>query len=127
MKNSDSKYKGAIALTTMLVVMAVLTASGIALVLTSINLRNSTRAYYNSKLASVYITNCLEESVDRLKIDKAFVGEIDIELDGGQCVVNVSDDEQAGVKILNISSTANSFNAVKEYRLDTSEYPFTLL
>ncbi|WKZ30836.1 MAG: hypothetical protein QY318_03230 [Candidatus Dojkabacteria bacterium] len=123
---STAKYEGAIALTTMLVVMAVLTASGIALVLTSINLRNSTRAYYNAKVAAAYVTNCLEESVDRLKIDKSYTGTMEITLDGGDCTVVVSNAAQQDIKVIDVTSTADQYEVDRQFRLDTSDYPYTL-
>lgn len=126
-KTNKKRYKGVVALTTMLVVMAVLTASGIALVYTSINLRNSTQAYYHSKLASVYMSNCLEESVDRLKYDQAFTGTFNFSQNGENCDVTVSNDPQPDVKVIDITSISDSYQVDKQFRLDISDYPYLLL
>lgn len=121
------KYTGAVALTATLVIMAVLTAMGIALVLTSINLRNSTQSYYNSKILNVTADNCLEESVDRLKVDTSYMGSLNLISDKGSCVASISDSVEPNVKVIHIEAEFGEFSTFRQYHLDVSEHPYKLL
>jgi hypothetical protein len=119
---------GSITLTTVLVVGAILLASGVSLILTTIDLGSASKNYFNANLANIRSTTCLEEGFYKLRKDTTFTGNINFSYSDGNCSVSIQNDAQnSQTKILSISSTLSSYNSTRTVRVDTSANPFSII
>lgn len=126
-KNLDKKYEGAIALTTVIIISGLLIASGITIVLTSIDLRKSTESSIGVVRSDINSRTCLEESVQRLKYDTTYTGSLSVTLTNGSCEADISDDIDPNNKVINYTGIFEQASVEYTIRLDISEYPFSII
>lgn len=117
--------KAAVALSTILIIIVILTLSGTILVLESIDATKNTVTTVDKELASTYISTCKEEAVRELTFDENYTGTENITLDSINCSFTVSSidssNRQIDVVVINNSVTVSqSFNA------DISTMPITV-
>lgn len=126
MNNLRKNKKGVIGLTTLLLLSSILVVSGIALVLTSIDLGESSINNFRLSVAKTTLNSCFEESMIRISRNKNYVGEVTLDINGSSCTAEISD---SGVnqKRVDINSTniENSFS--QSFFVDTSSDPISLI
>ena len=122
------RKNGSITLTTVLIVGAILIASGVSLILTSIDLGYASKDYFNGNLANIRTTTCMEESFYKLRKDTAFTGTISFNYSDGSCSVNIQNDPvNSQIKILNLTAILSNYNSSKTIKVDTSTNPFSII
>lgn len=120
-------YNGAVALTTVIILTSILMIAGTTIVLTSIDLRKSTKNNNSFIQAEINFDSCIEESVQRLKYNPGYTGTFTVTMINGSCEAIVSNDVDPMVKILEIISTSETSTFSDTVRVDTSVYPFQVL
>lgn len=121
------KYNGGVALTTVIILTALLMLSGTTIVLTSIDLRKSTKNNSSYIQAEINFDSCIEESVHRIKFNPTFTGSFSINLLNGSCQSIVSNDANPAVKVFNITSISEGSTYTGSIKVDTSTYPFEIV
>lgn len=120
--------KGIIALTTLIIVIAIMITGGITLLLTSIDTSVSTEAFNNRLLAKIRSRACLEEGLYRIKQDPLYIGTVTLTFADGDCDAVVTDSVgNPGIKILDIDSTIEEFGYSSQKAVDTNADPIVLV
>lgn len=127
-RDRKKKIRGYIALTTVLVILPLLLLSGINSIYTNITLLTSGKMQYDYNILEINTESCLEESVYKIKKNRAFVGSFSIIRDDWNCTSNISDkDGEFGVKVIEILSEDQNSNYVKVLKeLNTNTDPFEI-
>jgi hypothetical protein len=125
--SQETRYSGVIALTTVIIISGLLIASGITIVLTSIDLRKSTKSNVGIVRADINSRTCLEESVQRLKYDTSYTGSLMVTLSEGSCEANITDDINPDNKVISYKGSSNESSVSYTVRLDITEYPFSII
>lgn len=84
-----NKNKANISLTTVLVIGAMLFLSSIVLLVSSLDLLSSTKAYSNHKIAQINASTCLEEAMVKIKSNPSFTGSASLAVNNGTCEYNI--------------------------------------
>lgn len=128
LKKQNQPKQAVISLTTVLVVSAVLLASGITLLLTTIDFAENTKGFDNGMVATIEIRTCLEESLNKLKPNHAYNGSFSVTFTNGSCEAIVTTDlVNSNLKLIAITSSYNQYYASKNYQVDISQSPFNII
>ena len=125
---SRKEQKGSIALLTVIVVTAILLASGMSLVLVSSDLIIASKDYSNVQRISLVQRTCLEESLSRVKKNDSFTGTV--AYNGGQdtCSSLVENDPvNPSIKVLTITGTTDGYSLVDVVHVDISVEPYHIV
>jgi|SRR6185369_8776896 len=118
--------KGSVALTTVIVVTAILLISGVSLALTSGDLAKATKNFTNRFIAKAYSQSCLEESL--LKIKSGYTGTFTMTVDLGSCsstvAINGSNSNYRDLTLQGVQGS-NNFKETRTY--DISQTPYLLI
>lgn len=117
-------YKGGIALPTVIILTGILILTGTTLVLSSIDLRKSSKNNQYRISAQIGINNCLEESIQRLKYNPDFTGLLTVPISSGECSATVTDSLQPGFKEVELTATSGDVYITDEYIVNITTYPF---
>jgi|GEM_PF-5160340 len=126
-KLAKKREKGAVALTTLIVVSAILMLTGITILLVNIDLSRATTSSNATIMNRMRLTACLEESLIRLKDNDIFIGTITMNFNSYTCESIVTDNGSPGVKNISITSSSHEFNYQKDFQVDITTDPMTLL
>ncbi|KXK27428.1 MAG: hypothetical protein TR69_WS6001000304 [candidate division WS6 bacterium OLB20] len=124
-----TKHKGIIALTILILSMAILLAGGIALLLAASDVAVSTRGYSDSVYARLTTRSCLEEAVRLIRSDNNYLGSFIVtypdSYPGRSCTATVTD---AGGTLKNVSISAGFMESeiTEVYIVDYSSNPPSL-
>ncbi len=119
--------KGSVALTTVLVISAVLLMGGVTLVLTSMDLALSTKDYESKITMTSLSRTCLEESLIRLKSDPNYVGTVSYSNDGS-CTANITiDGVNPGYRNINVVSILGDHTLNDQNIVDVSTSPYQII
>ena len=123
-----NKVKGYIALTTVLVILPLLLLTGIDSIYTNISLLISGKMQYDYNILEINAESCLEESVYKIKKNRAFVGSFNIERTEWSCTSTITDKVgDLGMKIIKIEATDQNENHVEVSKeLNTNTDPFEI-
>lgn len=126
--NKKKKLVGYIALTTVLVILPLLLLSGIDTIYTNISLLISGKMQYDYNILEINAESCLEESVYKIKKNRAFTGSFVITRTDWNCTSIISDKTgHLGVKIIEVAATDENENHVKiSKELNTNTDPFEI-
>lgn len=126
MNRKNRNKKGVIGLTTLLLLSSILVVSGIALVLTSIDLGESSINNFRLSVARTTLQSCFEEGMIRISRNKNYTGVVNINLNGSSCEAQISD---SGVnqKRIDISSTNIDNEFAQSFLVDTSTDPISII
>jgi len=121
-----NNQKGSVALTTVIVISAILLFSGISILITNIDLTRVANDYNNRLVVTLGIESCFEESLYKLKYDRTYTGTINLSNGFGDCSSLIEDD---GVDIKKFTLTSNLDEYYYEVtrRVDISVFPFVRL
>ena len=126
-KLMKSRPRGTIALITVLIVSSMLLSTGVAIVLSSIDLTLSA-SNINGKLAAEgLIRTCLEESMMKLKYDPAYTGNVNYNNGQGSCTAVISDNANPDYKDVSVTTDAQGYVMNSNYTADISQNPFELV
>ena len=126
--NKQMKLKANISLVLVLIIAAVLISAGIIVLVSSMDLSNSTKDSFNLYLNEMRTRSCLEEGLNRLKSNKSYTGLVSISYTNGICTVNISNDiSNPNIKVFLIDSSVDNYNYSITNRIDTSTDPYTVL
>ncbi|MFQ5492695.1 MAG: hypothetical protein ACE5DX_00855 [Candidatus Dojkabacteria bacterium] len=130
MKNRHLKNKkGVIALTTLIIVTAILILGGVTLLLTSIDVGESASSSSSAILAELRAVSCFEEGLYRLRLDPSFIGTKPISYpESGVCTVDVSINiGNPDYRDLNITSTVEEFSYEEMRTVDITQDPIVVI
>lgn len=114
-------------MTTAVVITGILMILGVALILTGIDLANTSNNFQSKMLAEMRARTCLEEGLNRVRIDEAYIGIITHTYsDGSTCSAEVSDYEVAGFKQVDIESITKEFIHTEVKYINVSVEPYEL-
>ena len=117
------KVRATIALTTVLIISAMLLFGGIALVVSSVDSNIVSESYLNV-LSRLKARSCLEEALLKVARNTSYIGVLQIPFDDGICSANVSNDPgNPNIKIIDITSNSEQFNYQEQKKVDISVYP----
>ncbi|HKM20171.1 MAG TPA: hypothetical protein VJY47_03050 [Candidatus Dojkabacteria bacterium] len=127
-KEQKKKIVGYIALTTVLVILPLLLLSGINTIYTNITLLITGKMQYDYNILEINAESCLEESVYKIKKNRAFTGTFTITRTDWNCTSEISDKpDNFGVKIIQITAVDQNENHVKMTKeLNTNTDPFEI-
>lgn len=117
--------KAAVALTTVIIIIGILTLSGTVLVLTSIDASKnsvSTLDYHNTL---IYINSCLEEAARKLNFDRNFNGFVTIDTTDLSCEYTVSTID-ANLRLIEVRALSGKSELIKSFQADISQNPITV-
>lgn len=123
-KSAITKYRGSVALPTVILISSILLISGINVVLLSIDIRKASKSYYLYTEARLNAQSCLEEGIAILKFDPDYVGSIEISEDTVVCdgsETNIGGDPT--LKELIVSSTFENSVYQMTYEVNVADYP----
>ena len=122
------QLKANVSLILVLIITAVLVSAGITVLMSSMDLSNSTKDSFNLYLNEMRTRSCLEEGLNRLKNNQLYTGQVSISYTNGLCTVDISTDgSNPSIKIFLINSTVDSYNYSITKKIDISTDPFTIL
>ncbi len=131
MKKKDIKQlknNGYIALTTVLVIIPLLLATGVDLAYRSITNAIVSKLEFDHNMLEVNAESCLEESVRKIKFNILFEGTLIVEQTTWTCNSVISNKPGvSGVKIINIQASDGNQNVVLlNKELNTNTDPFEI-
>jgi hypothetical protein len=104
------KQSGSIALTTVIIITAILLSGGITLLLTSIDLSNMRKGQTATTKAQFQYQSCLEEAVRRIKLNSSYTGTITVNPSGTLlCTAVVTNDSNPTNKVVVTTVTINNY------------------
>lgn len=125
---NTNKLKGNVSLILVLIITAVLISAGMVVLMSSMDLSNSTKDSFNLYLNEMRTRSCLEEGLNRLKNNQSYIGQVSISYTNGLCTVDISTDiSNPLVKIFLINSSVDNYNYSISKKVDISTDPFTIL
>ncbi|MBP8979451.1 hypothetical protein KBG23_03165 [Candidatus Dojkabacteria bacterium] len=126
--NKQLKKNGYIALTTVLVIIPLLLATGIDLAYRSITNAIVSKLEFDHNMLEVNAESCLEESVRKIKFNILFEGTLIVEQTTWTCnSVITNKPGVSGVKIINIQASDENENVVLlNKELNTNTDPFEI-
>ena len=126
--NKQLKKNGYIALTTVLVIIPLLLATGIDLAYRSITNALVSKLEFDHNMLEVNAESCLEESVRKIKFNILFEGTLIVEQPTWTCNSVISNKPGvSGVKIINIQASDENENVVLlNKELNTNTDPFEI-
>lgn len=122
--------KGAVALTTVLLIGVMVIAGSVVLVLTSIDLSKSTQVFEYGAKAKNQTRTCVEEAMYRLRRDPLFTGEISYSNTDYFCsgvVSNIAGEPSK--KALSVTGTVTNedlYASSSDYVIDISTEPYEI-
>jgi len=120
--------KASISLTTVLVIGSMLLLSSIVLIVSSLDLLESTTAYSNFKIARINSNTCLEEALFKIKANHTYTGSNQISVNNGLCNYTVTNQNgDTTKKIISISGSLNKTNYTSTKFADTTQLPISLI
>ncbi len=123
------KYsEGTVALTTVLIISAILLIGGVTVILSGIDLTISTKNFETNRILQGVERTCLEESLNRVKSSSSFTGNITFTEAPTTCTASVSNDPlHVNFKVIAVTSSKGSYTINHTYTVDISQSPFEIL
>jgi len=126
-KISQRQEKAAIALTTVIVISAILLLSGTTIVLINIDLARATKSSNATILNRLRSKGCFEEVLIRLKNDSSFTGDVDLAYDSYTCTASVSNNANPQLKDILVSSTSGEYHYEESHIVNISTDPIQIV
>lgn len=126
--NKKEYKKGSVALTSVIIITAILMFGGITAVISSLDVTNATVNNVYIEKAKVLGGTCFQESLHRVKTLPEFTGDVTFtDIDGNTCTSTVSDNVTPDLKDINTTSTYNDHTYSFLKRVDISSDPFMII
>jgi hypothetical protein len=128
LKILNIKTEGSLALTAVILVGAILLATGTLIVITSINTNRAASDFEKSQLAEMLQRDCLEETVYKFKTNTSYTGTVSFTNTIGSCQSIVTDTAgNATLKQLAITTNIQGFTTSRNYQVSVASYPYTIV
>lgn len=125
---SQKRMNGSVALTTLIVIMAILLSAGATLIVLNVDMAKSTKDYSNVVKNDLDIESCLQESLLKLKNDPSYTGSQIMSVDGIQCNLSITvDTENANYRDVTVSTNGTDYSYDKSIIVDISTAPITIV
>lgn len=122
------RYEGNIALTTVLVLMAILVISGTTMLMGSLDMARIANDYRDTKTLELYASSCLEEGLRKLSIDTGYTGSFEFDQNDLACDIAIATETgNPSVKIISISATVKNFYYFTSARVNITTNPISVL
>lgn len=119
------KFKASVSLTTVLVTTAVLLAGSISVLFNIIDMTRTNKDNLMYELNSIRADSCLEESMNKLKFNPNYTGDVSITFIDGSCISNITIDPlNIIIRDLHITSTIDEYHYEMYKKVDISQTPF---
>jgi len=118
--------KASITLSLVIIISAILLVAGMTLAFVGIDLARTSSSFNDHVIVETYLYSCFDEGMYLINKDKSFTGEVSIQLDQGNCSAVVSN-ESPNRKTLNISSQENEYYADREFVIDVTNKPYSIV
>lgn len=128
MRNIFSRKKGAIALTTTTLFLAIMIVGGISLVSVGVNLSHSAKTYNDYSFAKYGTINCLEQSLFELTFDMDFTGVVSYAEGNLSCSANILNIASFPLyKQIDLSGNFIDSNYYESKTVDLSQNPIEII
>ena len=127
--NKNSNETGAIALTAVIVITAILLTGGIAIAYTNIDIARASKNFTSSKFAKNTTVTCLEEAMNRFKSNTSYTGTINFAYPDGDstCQAIVADDAgNPGFKTVDLTGAYEEYSYTESKLVNTNVEPFVI-
>jgi len=122
---TKQKYNGAIALMTVIIVMAIVVSISIVTLLQTIDLGNSGLGFQHRIMAEFMHYNCIEESMNVLKQDISYTGSISLGDSDLGCTGDISN-LGPGLSSISVQSFSNGYTFERTVTVDITELPLKI-
>jgi hypothetical protein len=119
--------KASVALTSVLLISAILLSSGITLVLTNIDLARASKDFFALQKNKLNAETCLEESLFDIKQNFSYTGTFNYSNPVGSCTAVVSDGTPSTIKIVEMTSIVGDYYYRTTVRIDTTQNPIAVV
>lgn len=126
MISKHDNYNGGVALTTVIIIMALLISSGLTVVIAGIDHRRAASSQVANTKARINSRSCLEEAVQKIKFNPNFVGSLSLVAVDGGCEATISNDTNPTVKVVSYKGSYGESNYSTTAKVDFSTYPFSI-
>lgn len=123
----QARFRGNIALTTVILVSALLVVSGMAVLTNAIDIAMSTKSYFNRVVTEVHTSTCVEEGMRKLVQLPTFTGSVTVTYPEGNCQVAIADVVGFPTqKTMVITTVFREYSITRTKKVDTSTSPMTV-
>ncbi len=127
MKVQTKLKRGAVALTSVIVMLAILLLAGISVSITSIDVSVISRNFESTISSKVASRTCLEEAMYKISYNILYTGNFNYVFDNVSCEVVVSNVVgQTAIKSIQVIANTSEFGINEVFFADTSTNPLTL-
>ena len=121
------KKNGSISLTTVLMVSSILLASGLTLVISTVDLSLSTKSFNSQIQAKSRAKTCLEESLYKISKMPSYTGTVNFSYTDGSCSSTIQNDTSVSTtKIVTTNSNIDVYNYTEIKKVDTTQTPLVM-
>lgn len=118
------KIEGSVALTTLVLVVAILFGLSLSVIHSAADLGFASKAYSVNTSTKVLARACLEETLFQVREDESYIGSFSLGLNGGGCDVTVSNTANPNEKSVDVTATEGGYYSDYIWKMDTSTTPF---
>ncbi len=119
--------KASVALTTVIVITAILTVGAVTLVLNTIDINKTSRNLSDYSVSYLKSITCLEEGILRIKQDNNYTGVFDVRFDGIDICSATVTNPGGSIRNIKVVSTNLDTNFVRNYEINISTDPYSVL
>ncbi|MEI7578473.1 MAG: hypothetical protein WCJ58_00360 [bacterium] len=124
----QQKLPASASLITVIALSGVLLIGGMIVVFNSVDLAKASKAKLNNTEAIVVADTCFEESLQKLKINQNYTGNLTVTLTAGNCQATISNHPtQANFRNILISAAVNEYYFNTSKTIDISVSPFQVV
>lgn len=111
-----------VALTTVIVVSAILLFSGVSLVLTSIDLGLASRDFHTSVVLTGGLNSCFEEALAQISANASYTGSVNMSTESFECTaVVIISGENSNWRVITLTSSKNGYTDTATKTIDASQ------
>lgn len=126
-KTAKNKVRGYIALTIVIILIPVMMMGGVELLYNNIDFMKSAKSLSDSEKLSFSLRSCTEESIQRIKKNPLFTGQLLYTINGFACDVTITNNAtNPAIKIIDSKVNSGILNKREIKNLDTSKSPYEL-
>lgn len=119
------KYDASVALTTLIIIIAILMSFGITISKTAVDLGYTSRGYVTDSSSRMLARSCLEEVLYKIKEDQALTGTFNLNINDRTCEMLIENGSSADLKNITITQSVDSYTRIEHWEINTSSSPYT--
>ena len=118
--------EASVSLTTVLLTGTILLLIGLTVIINAVDLANASKDSVNYELNLMRSRSCLEESLNKIKINYTFIGSVSITYSDGACTATVAADPggNANKRRISVVSTIGNYTFTITKQADLSVSPY---